>query len=143
MFRTSVWSSTTIYPRESREGRDLRFTQATELDLYELTRASDISSLLRLIRVLSNRENYIHRIGRSGRFGRKGVAINFVTSEGEFLTSLRGFAVSSNSLLSSRRRALLSLSDFSPLVPRSIPHSFLFRRRQSPQRYRAVLFNSD
>ena len=31
----------------------------------------------------SNRENYMHRIGRGGRFGRKGVAINFVTKDGE------------------------------------------------------------
>lgn len=37
----------------------------------------------RFLNLYSNRENYIHRIGRSGRFGRKGVAINFVTSEGE------------------------------------------------------------
>jgi len=30
-------------------------------------------------------ENYLHRIGRSGRFGRKGVSINFVCREEEFM----------------------------------------------------------
>ncbi|KAI9122651.1 hypothetical protein K1719_006491 [Acacia pycnantha] len=30
----------------------------------------------------NNQELYMHRIGRSGRFGRKGVAINFVKSDG-------------------------------------------------------------